>query len=47
MLDPKKAFSSFSVNDIQEAKEFYGKKLGIDVSTAPRRHTGTGTLRRH
>jgi len=35
MLDPTKAFSSFSVNDIQKAKEFYGKKLGIDVSSGP------------
>lgn len=26
------AFSSFSVNDIEEAKEFYGTTLGIDVS---------------
>ena len=35
MLDPNKAFSSFSVNDIQKAKEFYGKKLGINVSPGP------------
>src|SRR5207245_11160337 len=35
MLDPNKAFSSFSVNDIQKPKEFYGKKLGINVSPAP------------
>jgi catechol 2,3-dioxygenase-like lactoylglutathione lyase family enzyme len=27
-----KAFSSFSVDDIEKAKEFYGKTLGIDVS---------------
>jgi len=26
-----KAFSSFSVNDISKAKEFYGKTLGIEV----------------
>ena len=26
------AFSSFSVNDIKKAKEFYGKTLGIEVS---------------
>lgn len=25
-------FSSFSVNDIAKAKEFYGKTLGVDVS---------------
>jgi predicted enzyme related to lactoylglutathione lyase len=27
-----KSFSSFSVNDLQKAKEFYGEKLGLDVS---------------
>jgi extradiol dioxygenase family protein len=27
-----KAFSGFSVNDIFEAKEFYGKTLGLEVS---------------
>ncbi len=26
-------FSSFSVDDIAKAKEFYGKTLGVDVST--------------
>lgn len=26
-----KAFSSFSVNDLQQAKEFYGQTLGLDV----------------
>ena len=26
------AFSSFSVNDVKKAKEFYGKTLGIEVS---------------
>jgi predicted enzyme related to lactoylglutathione lyase len=30
-----KAFSSFSVNDIQKAKEFYGKTLGLEVSSGP------------
>ncbi len=35
MLDPKKAFSSFSVNDIQKAKEFYGKKLGVELFPGP------------
>lgn len=28
----KRAFSSFSTNDIGEAKKFYGKTLGLDVS---------------
>jgi predicted enzyme related to lactoylglutathione lyase len=27
-----KAFSSFSVNDLEKAKEFYGQTLGLDVS---------------
>ena len=31
MFQPKEAFSSFSVNDIPKAKEFYGKTLGLDV----------------
>jgi catechol 2,3-dioxygenase-like lactoylglutathione lyase family enzyme len=35
MLNPNKAFSSFSVNDIQKAKEFYGSTLGIEVSSGP------------
>jgi len=35
MLNPKNAFTSFSVNDIQKAKEFYGKTLGIEVSGGP------------
>jgi predicted enzyme related to lactoylglutathione lyase len=28
----KQAFSSFSVDNLEKAKEFYGKTLGIDVS---------------
>lgn len=32
MFKVSKAFSSFSANNIQIAKEFYGKKLGIEVS---------------
>ena len=27
-----KAFSGFSVNDVQKAKEFYGETLGLEVS---------------
>jgi len=30
-----KAFSSFSVNDLAKAKEFYGNILGLDVSQLP------------
>jgi predicted enzyme related to lactoylglutathione lyase len=32
MLDDNGTFSSFSVDDVQRAKEFYGKTLGLDVS---------------
>ncbi|MEX2553432.1 MAG: VOC family protein [Actinomycetota bacterium] len=34
MLKDTKAFSGFSVNDIERAKEFYGGTLGLDVSEA-------------
>ena len=32
MLENSKAFSGFSVNDIQKAKEFYSRTLGLEVS---------------
>jgi catechol 2,3-dioxygenase-like lactoylglutathione lyase family enzyme len=32
MLAGSKAFSSFSVDDLAKAKEFYGGTLGLDVS---------------
>ena len=32
MLKDTKAFSGFSVDDIQRAREFYGGTLGLDVS---------------
>jgi catechol 2,3-dioxygenase-like lactoylglutathione lyase family enzyme len=35
MLNPNRAFSSFSVNDIQKARDFYGKTLGIEVNPGP------------
>ena len=35
MLDANKALGSFSVNDIQKAKDFYGKTLGLEVSSGP------------
>jgi catechol 2,3-dioxygenase-like lactoylglutathione lyase family enzyme len=35
MLNVKKAFSSFLVNDIQKAREFYGKTLGLELSSGP------------
>jgi len=31
MFKGSKAFTSFSVNDINKAKDFYGKTLGLDV----------------
>jgi len=35
MLNTNRAFRSFSVNDIQKAKEFYGKTLGVELSSGP------------
>lgn len=35
MLNASKALSSFSVNDIHKAKDFYGKTLGLEVSSGP------------
>src|ERR1700679_768327 len=35
MLNTSKAFSSFSVNDIQKAREFYGKMLGLELASGP------------
>ena len=32
MFKTTKAFSSFSADDIQKAKEFYGQTLGLEVS---------------
>jgi predicted enzyme related to lactoylglutathione lyase len=32
MFDKKSMFSSFSVNDIHKAKEFYSRTLGLEVS---------------
>jgi len=32
MFKNTKAFSGFSVNDLQKAKEFYGKTLGLDIT---------------
>ena len=34
MFKHSKAFSSFSVNDLAKAREFYGSTLGVDVSDA-------------
>lgn len=35
MLEPTKAFSSFSVSDLNRAKEFYGTTLGLDIEEKP------------
>jgi predicted enzyme related to lactoylglutathione lyase len=35
MFKEAKAFSSFSVNDIQKAREFYGQTLGLNISEQP------------
>jgi catechol 2,3-dioxygenase-like lactoylglutathione lyase family enzyme len=35
MFRNTKAFSSFSVNDLDQAKTFYGQKLGLEVSQTP------------
>ncbi len=35
MFKHSKAFSGFSVNDIQKAKTFYGEVLGLEVSDNP------------
>jgi catechol 2,3-dioxygenase-like lactoylglutathione lyase family enzyme len=35
MFRNTRAFSGFSVNDLKEAKEFYGKTLGLDVRELP------------
>ena len=32
MFKDTKAFSGFSVDDLQKAKEFYGQTLGLDIS---------------
>ena len=42
-----KSFSSFSVNDLQKAKEFYGQTLGLDIKETPEGlelHTGSNTV---
>jgi catechol 2,3-dioxygenase-like lactoylglutathione lyase family enzyme len=35
MFETKNAFSSFSVNDLKAAKEFYGRTLGLEVKESP------------
>ena len=41
------SFSSFSVNDLQKAKEFYGETLGLDIKETPEGlelHTDNNTV---
>ena len=47
MFQGTKAYSGFATDDIDAAREFYGGKLGLEVSTADERHLGriTSTLR--
>jgi predicted enzyme related to lactoylglutathione lyase len=35
VLKTRAAFASFSTNDIHAAKEFYGRKLGLEVRDTP------------
>ena len=35
MFKDTKAFSGFSVNDIETAREFYGETLGLEVADGP------------
>ena len=35
MFKEAKTFSSFSVNDLRRAKEFYGETLGLDIKETP------------
>jgi catechol 2,3-dioxygenase-like lactoylglutathione lyase family enzyme len=35
MFKDSRAFSSFSVDDLEKAKEFYGETLGLDVVERP------------
>jgi catechol 2,3-dioxygenase-like lactoylglutathione lyase family enzyme len=35
MLETSKAFSTFSVDDLNKAKDFYGKTLGLNVVDVP------------
>lgn len=35
MFNDARAFSSFSVNDLRSAKQFYGRTLGLEVAETP------------
>lgn len=47
MFKEAKTFCSFSVNDLQKAKQFYGETLGLEISETPEGlelHTGENTI---
>src|ERR1041384_6132348 len=47
MFKEAKSFSSFSVNDLRQAKEFYGETLGLEIKETPEGlelHTGSNTV---
>ena len=47
MFKEAETFSSFSVNDLQKAKEFYSQMLGLDVKETPEGlelHTANNTV---
>jgi len=47
MFKEAKSFCSFSVNDLQKAKQFYGETLGLEISETPEGlelHTGENTI---
>ena len=47
MFKEAESFSSFSVNDVQKAKEFYGQTLGLDIKETPEGlelHTDNNTV---
>ena len=45
MFKDSRAFCSFSVDDTQRAKEFYGQKLGLEVTETPMEGATILTLR--
>ena len=45
MFKDSKAFCSFSVDDTKRAKEFYGQKLGLEVTETPMEGATILTLR--
>ena len=47
MFKEAKSFSSFSVNDLRKAKEFYGETLGLEIKETPEGlelHTGNNAV---